>query len=176
MFCIFVAEYGYMMKITEKSDVYSYGVVMLEILTGKQPIDPTIPDGLHIVDFVRQRRGKIEVLDQCLQGKPDSETEEIMQTLGVALLCVNHSPDDRPTMKDVAAMLKEIRQDREDGAKIDQILKESATSEGQMINNSANEGPSSTPRQCLYSKSNNSSFSASSLLDSSCSNSKVFLK
>lgn len=176
MLCMFVAEYGYMMKITEKSDVYSYGVVMLEILTGKQPIDPTIPDGLHIVDFVRQRRGNIEVLDQCLQGKPDSENEEIMQTLGVALLCVNHSPDDRPTMKDVAAMLKEIRQDREDGAKIDMILKESASSEEQMINNGANEGPSSTPRQCLYSKSNNSSFSASSLLDSSCSNSKVFLK
>ncbi|KAK9931382.1 hypothetical protein M0R45_018658 [Rubus argutus] len=43
-------EYGYMMKITEKSDVYSYGVVVLEVLTGKQPIDPTIPDGLHVVD------------------------------------------------------------------------------------------------------------------------------
>ncbi|WJX76396.1 LRR receptor-like serine/threonine-protein kinase rgi2 [Trifolium repens] len=39
-------EYGYMMKITEKSDVYSYGIVVLEVLTGKQPIDPTIPDGL----------------------------------------------------------------------------------------------------------------------------------
>jgi hypothetical protein len=39
-------EYGYMMKITEKSDVYRYGIVVLEVLTGKQPIDPTIPDGL----------------------------------------------------------------------------------------------------------------------------------
>ncbi|KAI5315589.1 hypothetical protein L3X38_044765 [Prunus dulcis] len=47
-------EYGYMMKITEKSDVYSYGVVVLEVLTGKQPIDPTIPDGLHIVDWARK--------------------------------------------------------------------------------------------------------------------------
>ncbi|EXC24153.1 LRR receptor-like serine/threonine-protein kinase RCH1 [Morus notabilis] len=111
-------EYGYMMKITEKSDVYSYGVVVLEVLTGKQPIDPTIPEGLHIVDWViRQRRlgtFNVEVLDPSLRGRPESEIEEMIQTLGVALLCVNPSPDDRPTMKDVAAMLKEIRQDRED--------------------------------------------------------------
>ena len=56
---VVLAEYGYMMKITEKSDVYSYGVVVLEVLTGKQPIAPTIPDGLHIVDWVRQKRGGI---------------------------------------------------------------------------------------------------------------------
>ena len=55
---VVIAEYGYMMKITEKRDVYSYGVV-LEVLTGKQPIAPTIPDGLHIVDWVRQKRGGI---------------------------------------------------------------------------------------------------------------------
>ena len=59
-------EYGYMMKITEKSDVYSYGIVVLEVLTGKQPIDPTIPDGLHIVDWVRQKRGGVEVLDESI--------------------------------------------------------------------------------------------------------------
>ncbi|KAI3978203.1 hypothetical protein MKX01_013034 [Papaver californicum] len=41
------SEYGYMRKIAEKSDVYTYGVVVMEVLTGKQPIDPTIPDGLH---------------------------------------------------------------------------------------------------------------------------------
>ncbi|KAL0435510.1 UNVERIFIED_CONTAM: Receptor-like protein kinase [Sesamum radiatum] len=59
-------EYGYMMKITEKSDVYSYGVVVLEVLTGKQPIDPTIPDGLHIVDWVRHNwTHGTEVLDQA---------------------------------------------------------------------------------------------------------------
>uniref|UniRef100_A0A803PGB1 Protein kinase domain-containing protein n=1 Tax=Cannabis sativa TaxID=3483 RepID=A0A803PGB1_CANSA len=108
-------EYGYMMKITEKSDVYSYGVVVLEILTGKQPIDPTIPEGLHIVDWVKQRRGsEIEVLDPSVRARPEPEIEEMLQTLGVALLCVNPGPDDRPTMKDVAAMVKEIRQEREE--------------------------------------------------------------
>ncbi|KAI3843077.1 hypothetical protein MKX03_018332 [Papaver bracteatum] len=63
-------EYGYSRKITEKSDVYSYGVVVMEVLTGKQPIDPTIPDGLHLVDWVGQKRGGIEVLDQRLSSRP----------------------------------------------------------------------------------------------------------
>ena len=90
------AEYGYMMKITEKSDVYSYGVVVLEVLTGKQPTDPTIPDGLHVVDWVRRRKGSSEVLDPSLHGRPESEVEEMLQALGVALLCVSPAPDEDP--------------------------------------------------------------------------------
>ncbi|KAA8543456.1 hypothetical protein F0562_021049 [Nyssa sinensis] len=167
-------EYGYMMKITEKSDVYSYGVVVLEVLTGKQPIDPTIPDGLHIVDWVRQKRGGNEVLDPSLRARPESDIEEMMQTLGVALLCVNPSPDDRPTMKDVAAMLKEIRQDREEFMKVDTILKGSPAKDSQE-NKSFSGGPSST-MQCLYLQSNNTSFSASSLLYSASSNAKITFK
>ena len=111
------------MKITEKSDVYSYGVVVLEVLTGKQPIDPTIPDGLHVVDWVRRCRDRADVLDPALRGRSSSEVEEMMQVMGVALLCVSAAPDDRPTMKDVAAMLKEIQLEREDVANVDVLLK-----------------------------------------------------
>ncbi|CAD5164034.1 unnamed protein product [Musa acuminata subsp. malaccensis] len=121
-------EYGYMMKITEKSDVYSYGVVMLEVLTGKQPIDPTIPEGLHVVDWVQRRRGSLEVLDPSLKGRPETHVQEMLQVLGVALLCVSATPDERPTMKDVAAMLKEIRHEREEFAKVDFLLKKAEPS------------------------------------------------
>ncbi len=161
-----------MMKITEKSDVYSYGVVVLEVLTGKQPIDPTIPDGLHIVDWVRQKRGGVQVLDRSLCARPESEIEEMLQSLGVALLCVNPSPDDRPSMKDVAAMLKEIRQEREECMKVDTLLNGSSASDRQE-NNSSSGGPSAM-MQHSYLQSNNTSFSASSLLYSSSSNAKTF--
>lgn len=154
------------MKITEKSDVYSYGVVVLEVLTGKQPIDPTIPDGLHIVDWVRQKRGSIEVLDPSLRARPEPEIEEMLQTLGVALLCVNPNPDDRPTMKDVSAMLKEIRQEKEEYLKVDMLVSTSSANNAQDSNN--NESPS-LKIQRQYNKSNNTSFSASSLLHSSSS-------
>ncbi|XP_057964772.1 LRR receptor-like serine/threonine-protein kinase RGI2 [Malania oleifera] len=167
-------EYGYMMKITEKSDVYSYGVVVLEVLTGKQPIDPTIPDGLHIVDWVRQRRGGIEVLDPSLRARPESEIEEMMQTLGVALLCVNPSPEERPTMKDVAAMLKEISHEREECVKVDMLLK-GLPETGQEENNNSVGGPS-TGMQCSHPQTNDTSFSASSLLYSSSANAQMAFK
>ncbi|XP_050204834.1 LRR receptor-like serine/threonine-protein kinase RGI2 [Mercurialis annua] len=146
-------EYGYMMKITEKSDVYSYGVVVLEVLTGKQPIDPTIPEGLHIVDWVRQKKGKTEVVDPSLRARPESEIDEILQTIGVALLCVNPSPEERPTMKDVSAMLKEIRQDREDQClKVEMLMNGSATNNRTVV-----------VQHSSYPQSSNSSFSESSM-------------
>lgn len=169
------------MKITEKSDVYSYGVVIIEVLTGKQPIDPTIPDGLHVVDWVRRKRGN-EVLDPSLQSRPETETEEMMQVLGIALLCVNPTPDERPTMKDVAAMLKEIKHEREEYAKVDVLLKSGsspANNGGQENNNkssningvtiSAATSSSKMATRSLLPKSNNTSFSASSLIYSSSS-------
>lgn len=159
-----------MMKITEKTDVYSFGVVVLEVLTGKQPIDPTIPDGQHIVDWVRQKRGNAEVLDVSLHARPESEIEEMMQTIGVAMLCVNPSPDDRPTMKDVAAMLKEIRHEREEYQKVDMLLKDGD-------NKSSSDGGPSSKMHSLYLQSNKTSFSASSLLhSSSSSNTKIGFK
>lgn len=166
------------MKITEKSDVYSYGVVVLEVLTGKQPIDPTVPEGLHLVDWVRQNRGSLEVLDSSLKSRTEAEADEMMQVLGTALLCVNASPDERPTMKDVAAMLKEIKQEREEYAKVDLLLKKSppptTQEEGrknEMMTTSAAAASSSKEmrREERLVKSNNTSFSASSLLYSSSS-------
>jgi serine/threonine protein kinase len=158
-----------MMKITEKSDVYSYGVVLLEVLTGKQPIDPTIPDGLHVVDWVRQKRG-LEVLDPTLLSRPESEIEEMIQALGIALLCVNSSPDERPTMRDIAAMLKEIKHEREEYAKFDVLLKGSTANDAKVLATSSN----ASAMQSLNTKSNNTSFSVSSFLHSSSSSKLSF--
>ncbi|KAJ6713785.1 RECEPTOR-LIKE PROTEIN KINASE 2 [Salix viminalis] len=137
-------------------------------------------DGLHVVDWVRQKRGGIEVLDPSLLSRPASEIEEMMQALGIALLCVNSSPDERPNMKDVAAMLKEIKHEREEYAKVDVLVKgspapgnqENKKSGGVPATSSSNPGGT----QNLYPKSNNSSFSAFSLLYSSSSNSKTGFK
>jgi serine/threonine protein kinase len=150
-----------MMKITEKSDVYSYGVVVLEVLTGKQPIDPTIPDGLHVVDWVRRCKGGAGVLDPALQGRSSSEVEEMLQVMGVALLCVSPTPDDRPTMKDVAAMLKEIRLEREDVASVDVLLKGGAAAvPPPPPNKGTSSSTSSTPQQGASNSCSSSSVSA----------------
>lgn len=65
-------EYWYTMKITEKSDVYSYDVVLLEILRGRSAVESRVGDGLHIVDWVKKKMGSIKpavtILDFKLRG------------------------------------------------------------------------------------------------------------
>lgn len=111
-----LAEYASMLKITEKSDVYSFGVVLLEIITGKKPVDPSFPDGQHVIQWVRDhlkaKNDPVDILDPKLQGHPDIQIQEMLQALGISLLCTSTRADDRPSMKDVAVLLKEIRQDQ----------------------------------------------------------------
>ncbi|XP_048431889.1 LRR receptor-like serine/threonine-protein kinase RGI2 isoform X2 [Pyrus x bretschneideri] len=135
-------EYGYSLRITEKSDVYSYGVVLLEVLTGKEPMDNKIPEGAHIVTWVNtelrvRKRDFTSVLDQQLILLSGTQTQEMLQVLGVALLCVNPCPEERPTMKDVTAMLKEIRHENEDCEKPDFLGKGVATNRNATVHSSS---------------------------------------
>jgi serine/threonine protein kinase len=116
-------EYGYTLKITEKSDVYSFGVVVLEVLTGRRAVepDPNYADGPghHIVDWVKMMKRShqqptVEMLDPRLRGLADPLIQEMEQVLGIALLCVNPNPAERPTMKDVVALLLEVKHPLED--------------------------------------------------------------
>ncbi|KAK6118814.1 hypothetical protein DH2020_047449 [Rehmannia glutinosa] len=89
-------EYGYSLKITEKSDVYSFGIVLLEVLTGMEPTDPQLPDGKHIVTWVYEeirtkQKNLTSIIDQQLLLQSGTQTEEMFQVLGIALLCVNPS-------------------------------------------------------------------------------------
>ncbi|XP_015880784.3 LRR receptor-like serine/threonine-protein kinase RGI3 [Ziziphus jujuba] len=106
-------EHASMQRITEKSDVYSFGVVLLEVLTGRHPLDPTLPGGAHLVQWVRDhlasKKDPTDILDSKLRGRADPTMHEMLQTLAVSFLCVSSKADDRPTMKDIVAMLKEIR-------------------------------------------------------------------
>ncbi|TQD88962.1 hypothetical protein C1H46_025469 [Malus baccata] len=101
-----------MLKINAKSDVYSYGVVLLEIITRKRPVDPSFTDGQHVIQWVRghlkSKKDPVEILDPKLQGYPDTQIQEMLQALGISLLCTSNWAEDRPMMKDVAALLREI--------------------------------------------------------------------
>ncbi|XWS24898.1 hypothetical protein CRYUN_Cryun27aG0024700 [Craigia yunnanensis] len=120
------AEYGYTMNITEKSDVYSYGVVLLEILSGRSAVESQLGDGMHIVEWVKKKMSSFEpatsILDTKLQGLPDQMVQEMLQTLGIAMFCVNSSPTERPTMKEVVALLMEVKSPPEVWGKTSQPL------------------------------------------------------
>lgn len=114
------------MNITEKSDVYSYGVVLLEILSGRSAVESHVADGQHIVEWVKRKMGSFEpaisILDTKLQGLPDQMVQEMLQTLGIAMFCVNSSPSERPTMKEVVALLMEVKSQPEEMGKTSQPL------------------------------------------------------
>ncbi|MED6105969.1 hypothetical protein PIB30_116675 [Stylosanthes scabra] len=161
-------EYGCMLKITEKSDVYSFGVVLLEILTGKRPVDPSFPEGEHVIQWVREhlksKKDPIEVLDAKLQGHPDTQIQEMLQALGISLLCTSNRAEDRPTMKDVAALLREIRHEEGPPA---EAHKPKINTEASSYSSSSLSSAAVTPAQLLLLQS--ASHSSSSLAYSSSS-------
>ncbi|CAI9784389.1 unnamed protein product [Fraxinus pennsylvanica] len=94
-----------------KSDVYGFGVVMLEMLTGLRVIDPNRPDGQqNLIEWVNphlsDRRKLKNIMDSRLGGKyPSRYALEIAQ---LALVCLENEPKDRPSMQEVVETLERI--------------------------------------------------------------------
>ncbi|XXG67923.1 hypothetical protein AAC387_Pa06g1153 [Persea americana] len=105
-------EYGYTMKVDQKSDIYSFGVVLMELLSGKRPLEPEFGESVDIVEWVRckirNNRG-IEALDTNVGAECKHIQEEMLLVLRVALLCTAKFPKDRPSMRDVLTMLAEAK-------------------------------------------------------------------
>lgn len=104
------------MQVDEKSDIYSFGVVLMEIISGKTSVNSEFGDGNSIVDWVRSKiktkEGTKDVLDQNAGASCGSVREEMMLLLRVALLCTSRNPADRPSMRDVVSMLQEAKPKR----------------------------------------------------------------
>ncbi|KAM3340616.1 leucine-rich repeat receptor-like protein kinase TDR [Capsicum galapagoense] len=109
-------EYAYTLQVDEKSDIYSYGVVLMEILSGKRSVEPEFGDANSIVDWVKSKikikNGINDVLDKSAGASCISVKEEMMLLLRVALLCTSRNPADRPSMRDVISMLQEAKPKR----------------------------------------------------------------
>ncbi|KAI3792576.1 hypothetical protein L2E82_06459 [Cichorium intybus] len=104
-------EYYQSFKCSTKGDVYSYGVVLLELLTGKQLTDsPDFGDN-NLVGWVKQHR-KTKISDvfywELLREDPGLEIE-LLQHLRVAVACLDDRAWNQPTMIQVMAMFKEIQ-------------------------------------------------------------------
>ncbi|KAJ6342031.1 hypothetical protein OIU78_010051 [Salix suchowensis] len=111
-----VLEYAYTLQVDEKSDIYSYGVVLMEIISGKRSVDSEFGDGNSIVDWVRSKiktkEGTIDILDKNAGASIASVREEMMQMLRIALLCTSRIPADRPSMRDAVLMLQAAKPKR----------------------------------------------------------------
>eukprot|EP00257_Ricinus_communis_P027705 XP_025015119.1 tyrosine-sulfated glycopeptide receptor 1 isoform X2 [Ricinus communis] len=107
-------EYGQAWVATLRGDMYSFGVVMLELLTGKRPVEVFKPKmSRELVGWVMQMRkdGKQDqIFDPLLRGK--GFDDEMLQVLDVACLCVNQNPFKRPTINEVVDWLKNVGSQR----------------------------------------------------------------
>ncbi|KAJ8619230.1 hypothetical protein MRB53_015416 [Persea americana] len=97
-------------KSSEKTDVFGYGIMLLELITGQRAFDLARlanDDDVMLLDWVKGllKERKLEMLvDPDLQSNyVDAEVEQLIQ---VALLCTQGSPMDRPKMSDVVRMLE----------------------------------------------------------------------
>ena len=107
-----MAEYGYTLKVDEKIDIYSYGVVLLELLTGKRPLDSEFGESVDIVEWIRRKIRDNKPLEGALDpsvGNCRHVVEEMLLVLKIALLCTAKLPKDRPSMTDVIMMLEEAK-------------------------------------------------------------------
>ncbi|XP_019078074.1 probable LRR receptor-like serine/threonine-protein kinase RFK1 isoform X3 [Vitis vinifera] len=101
-------EYALWGYLTYKADVYSFGIVALEIVSGKHNNNYIPSNGcLCLLDWaclLQQSRKFLELVDEKLGSKVNEEEAERM--IKVALLCTNASQSLRPTMSEVVSMLE----------------------------------------------------------------------
>jgi Leucine-rich repeat (LRR) protein len=101
-------EYGQGWVATLRGDMYSFGIVLLELLTGRRPVQ-VMPSSKELVKWVQEMKSEgkqFEVLDPALRGL--GHEEQMMKVLEVACTCVNRNPRMRPKIQEVVSCLDSV--------------------------------------------------------------------
>ncbi|XP_071722546.1 wall-associated receptor kinase 5-like [Rutidosis leptorrhynchoides] len=107
-------EYFHTSQLTEKSDVYSFGVVLAELITGQKPLcaNRTNEEKNLATYFVRAMKENclFEIVEPRILR--EGTFEQIQQVADLAKRCVNLQGIDRPTMKEVAMELENLKKSK----------------------------------------------------------------
>ncbi|XP_047082860.1 receptor-like serine/threonine-protein kinase ALE2 [Lolium rigidum] len=111
-------EYAMTGHLLVKSDVYSYGVVLLELLSGRKPVgmSDTSMDPENLVTWARpllcNKEGLERLIDPSLNG--NFNFDNVAKVASIASVCVHNDPSQRPFMGEVVQALKLIYNDAEE--------------------------------------------------------------
>lgn len=109
MLLIHNSENAYATRLTEKVDVYSYGVILLELLCRKLPVDPSFEEDQDIVAWTRKKLQEndeyICFLDEQISLWEIDEQQKALRLLELGLECTEPMPDVRPSMRDMVVSL-----------------------------------------------------------------------
>ncbi|KAG4989584.1 hypothetical protein JHK85_032567 [Glycine max] len=104
-------EYALHGQLSEKADTYSYGIVVLEIISGRKSTNVNVVDDDIEDDYLLRQSwtlyesGKhLELVDKTLNPNK-YDPEEVKKVIGIALLCTQASPAMRPAMSEVVVQL-----------------------------------------------------------------------
>ncbi|KAL8140652.1 hypothetical protein V2J09_006673 [Rumex salicifolius] len=102
-------EYGGGSKVSTKGDVYSYGIMLLEMFTGKRPTDEVCTDELDLQGWVSNGlTGRVmDILDPELRSEFKLKDDQcLFMVFEIGLHCSLRSPNERPTMREVCRMIR----------------------------------------------------------------------
>ncbi|XP_076929029.1 cold-responsive protein kinase 1-like isoform X2 [Bidens hawaiensis] len=101
-------EYAIRGELSEKADIYSFGVVVLEIISCRRNTDLTLSSDMqYLPEYawkLYERSKMIDLIDPRMQ-KDGFSVKDVMKTIHVALLCLQPLPAIRPAMSEIVAML-----------------------------------------------------------------------
>ncbi|KAF2918537.1 hypothetical protein DAI22_08g064600 [Oryza sativa Japonica Group] len=101
-------EYAMMGHLTEKADVFAFGIVAMEIIAGRPNFDDSVEDDkkylLGWAWCLHENKQPLEILDPKLT---EFNQEEVMRVINVILLCTMGLPHQRPPMSKVVSILTE---------------------------------------------------------------------
>ncbi|VFQ73192.1 unnamed protein product [Cuscuta campestris] len=102
-------EYAYTPRVNEKIDIYSFGVVLLELVTGKEPMFARGGEHASIVEWAYHHHSEKTAIDELLDAEIQELEifqEDLKTVFMLGLACTSRNPSNRPSMKEVVQILR----------------------------------------------------------------------
>ncbi|KAM0052886.1 putative protein kinase RLK-Pelle-LRR-VII-1 family [Helianthus debilis subsp. tardiflorus] len=97
------------LRVNEKCDVYGFGVLILEVVTGRRPVEYGDDNVLILEEQVKLMLEEGNVLDCVDESMGRYPEEEVLPVLKLALVCTSQIPSSRPSMAEVIQILHVIK-------------------------------------------------------------------